>query len=102
MELAIRMGMPVIFENPRESRVWLTDEVDHLLKVYGGVRCQTDFCQYGTKLRKPTTFAFWNMAPPGVDADERLTCGGKDNVWTQRSYFLEIFPFALERAAMPE
>ena len=51
-----RLGIPAIVENPRSSRLWLTDECLDALQLPGVDFFITDCCAHGTKWRKATGF----------------------------------------------
>jgi hypothetical protein len=57
---AIPLGIPVLLENPKTSRLWLVPELQALASQHSASWCQVDYCQYGTPWQKSTYFLTWN------------------------------------------
>ena len=51
-------SLPWILENPWMSRCWQLPPIRRLLQQHSAFLCRGDFCQWGTKRRKPTGFLF--------------------------------------------
>ena len=51
-------SIPWILENPWMSRCWQLPPIRQLLQKNSAFLCRGDFCQWGTKWRKPTGFLF--------------------------------------------
>ena len=59
----VRLGIPFVLENPRTSLMWSHPRMLSLSKT----RCKdanVDFCQHGTRWRKPTRFRGWSCCQP--------------------------------------
>lgn len=58
IETCLRYHVPVCLENPRSSQLWFQPS---LLKVLShATRVHVDYCGYGTRWKKATTFASWH------------------------------------------
>jgi len=72
VSLCVRLRVPCAVENPDTSLFWLTPQMQHHLRRSAVYRfC---FCAFGTKWRKATKVAAWNLAIPGL-ADKMCTKG---------------------------
>ena len=58
-------------ENPANSMLWDTPQIQRLLTDSRVHLCVTDMCMYGTAWRKPTKLLLWNVSP-----SEFLRCRG--------------------------
>ena len=64
IRVALKHGVPVTFENPQGSRMWWTPQSQRLLARSDKVLL--DFCCFGTRWRKPTRLATWNIDLSGL------------------------------------
>ena len=55
------LHVPVMLENPRTSMLWKIPPLLRLLRAPSCVMNTTDFCQHGTRWRKRTGVAAWNV-----------------------------------------
>ena len=61
LRCALEVGMPIVLENPKTSRLWLMPPLTDIIKEYGGVKCDVDYCTYGCPWRKTTTFVLFHF-----------------------------------------
>ena len=47
LRCALEIGMPIVLENPKTSRLWLMPPLIDIIEEYGGVKCEMDYCTYG-------------------------------------------------------
>ena len=62
MEHVLSFGMPLILENPQSSRLWLIPKLRALVEKFNDEFVHVDYCQYGTKWKKPTALLVFNLA----------------------------------------
>ena len=52
--LCLRLRIPAALENPNTSRLWLTPQINHVLRHHGTKVFTVDYCQYDMPWRKRT------------------------------------------------
>ena len=68
MRLCLKYDVPFILENPQTSFLWDLPEIEALVNKSDCYVRVLDFCQFGTKWKKPTRFLFggipWSDSEP--------------------------------------
>ena len=86
--ILMKLGLPVLLENPRASRLWYFKEVEELL-AQGAELITADLCPFGTQRRERTSFLVANV-DESVRKRLRRPCGGCDGLCghTQKPHIL--------------
>ena len=76
----LRIHVAGYLENPANSILWDTPEIQRLLQDSRVHLCTADMCMYGTAWKKPTKILFWNVAAPifqRCQGHGKCQCAGK-------------------------
>ena len=82
-----RLGIPWVLERPASSKAWMLPQIERMLRNPRIQKATGDFCQWGTKWRKRTSFLCDNLDPLEVQKLRRVCTGHGACSRTKKNHF---------------